>query len=693
MSTFDLNNKVTEQELAPGLLQKINRNSTASSINIVLKKDEWTNSSLPYDIIINNEDITPDTNGVVGLDPLATQEEIEAALRAGLYISYQGTGVLVISCKYEKPSIEIPINITFGDNMAIIEVPDEVEDVGSNKTVKTVLYASRWSDVVPYTQNVVVDGVTDTNNIVASLDNEIGVEALEAATKALLVSVKQDINVITIVARGFKPTVDIPISVTFGNSMTVVADYNITNISSNSSSYTVLRADSWSGDLPPYEQTVQIPETVDSDNGVLQLADTATIEEIDSAARAKIIKKDQTSTSITVLATGVKPTIDIPAMIIYGTNLAIIQSPTGGDSYTIPHDGASSGIPDADTIGEMFDKIIERFTTTDSNIDTKDANILDQAKAYADLKVTNLINSAGASLDTLKELADALGNDPNFAATITTELSKKATKDLATQSANGLMSFGDKAKLDGIQAGATNYTHPLTHPYSMITGVPTSLPANGGNADTVDGKHANEFAAASHGNHVPTPYTANNAIFLRNDNNWAYVTPANIGAAPVANPAFTGNATFGGNITAAGTITATKVYNAVWNDLAEAYRCYDSENIPEAGDIVEITDKGGITKASANSKKIVGVVSDCYAILLGANSLEIQMKVKIPVGLVGKVPVKIKGKCQIGDIIVSGDDGIGIVNNNPSYGTILGKVLEIKEVENVERVLCLISLS
>lgn len=35
----------------------------------------------------------------------------------------------------------------------------------------------------------------------------------------------------------------------------------------------------------------------------------------------------------------------------------------------------------------------------------------------------------------------------------------------------------------------TIYTHPATHPASMITGLPTSLPANGGNADTVDGYH------------------------------------------------------------------------------------------------------------------------------------------------------------------------------------------------------------
>ena len=38
-------------------------------------------------------------------------------------------------------------------------------------------------------------------------------------------------------------------------------------------------------------------------------------------------------------------------------------------------------------------------------------------------------------------------------------------------------------------------------------------------------------AATSHGNHVPATQTASNKVFLRNDNTWQTVTPANIGAA------------------------------------------------------------------------------------------------------------------------------------------------------------------
>ena len=49
-------------------------------------------------------------------------------------------------------------------------------------------------------------------------------------------------------------------------------------------------------------------------------------------------------------------------------------------------------------------------------------------KAYTDEKVAGIVDSAPETLDTLQELAAALGDDPNFATTIVTELGKKAVK-------------------------------------------------------------------------------------------------------------------------------------------------------------------------------------------------------------------------------------------------------------------------
>ena len=43
--------------------------------------------------------------------------------------------------------------------------------------------------------------------------------------------------------------------------------------------------------------------------------------------------------------------------------------------------------------------------------------------------VSGLVGGAGAALDTLKELADALGNDPSFAATIATQIANRVRFD------------------------------------------------------------------------------------------------------------------------------------------------------------------------------------------------------------------------------------------------------------------------
>lgn len=47
------------------------------------------------------------------------------------------------------------------------------------------------------------------------------------------------------------------------------------------------------------------------------------------------------------------------------------------------------------------------------------------AKAHADAKISALIGGSPAVLDTLKEIADALGSDPNFSKTMLEELSKR----------------------------------------------------------------------------------------------------------------------------------------------------------------------------------------------------------------------------------------------------------------------------
>ncbi len=179
-----------------------------------------------------------------------------------------------------------------------------------------------------------------------------------------------------------------------------------------------------------------------------------------------------------------------------------------GLSYQL---GLKSGINHKHAISDITnlqDTLNTKATTGD--VASMGNATLASSKSYTESRVADLINTAPAALDTLKELATALGNDPNFATTMTNQLASKANATdlsshtgnttvhitaaertawnekanashthaisevtglqaaldakastaVATTTASGLMSTSDKIKLDGIATGATNYIHP-----------------------------------------------------------------------------------------------------------------------------------------------------------------------------------------------------------------------------------------
>jgi hypothetical protein len=64
-------------------------------------------------------------------------------------------------------------------------------------------------------------------------------------------------------------------------------------------------------------------------------------------------------------------------------------------------------------------------------------------KNYVDTSITNLINAAPATLDTLNELAASLGDDADFTGTMTTALALRAMNTLVLTAGNGLTGGGD----------------------------------------------------------------------------------------------------------------------------------------------------------------------------------------------------------------------------------------------------------
>lgn len=84
---------------------------------------------------------------------------------------------------------------------------------------------------------------------------------------------------------------------------------------------------------------------------------------------------------------------------------------------------------------EFADSALEsRIAAEESARASGDAATLASAQSYADQKVADLVNSAPAVLDTLKELADAIGGDENFATTIAGQVGTVAA-NLASETA------------------------------------------------------------------------------------------------------------------------------------------------------------------------------------------------------------------------------------------------------------------
>lgn len=150
------------------------------------------------------------------------------------------------------------------------------------------------------------------------------------------------------------------------------------------------------------------------------------------------------------------------------------------------------------------------------------------------------------------------------------------------------------------------------------------------------------------------------------------------------------NPTGTSRINANGYFYATRVYNAVYNDYAE---CFDNISLKYEdvkNRIVELDSNGCTVLACRNSNKVIGIVSDSYAMLLNGTEDEIQEGDKIPVGLVGTLFVKAKksvDESDIGKFVVSDGDGYAKAKKKYKNGTCVGKIIGINKINNTYRVI------
>ena len=224
--------------------------------------------------------------------------------------------------------------------------------------------------------------------------------------------------------------------------------------------------------------------------------------------------------------------------LVAGDNITLTTNATN-DSVTIVARDTVYTHPNDSSTRHVTDTQISTWTAkeTTSGSQAKADKALLEAKTYTDTKIASLVDTAPETLDTLNELAQALGNDPNFATTVTNQIGTKvdkiagmglSTNDYTTAEKTKLSSISNGAEVNqnafaNVKVGATTiiadsksdtieliagsnvtitpdatldkvtisatdtvYTHPNSHPSTMITGLHTV--ATSGNYNDLQNK-------------------------------------------------------------------------------------------------------------------------------------------------------------------------------------------------------------
>ena len=239
------------------------------------------------------------------------------------------------------------------------------------------------------------------------------------------------------------------------------------------------------GDLLTWNNTISAWENQPSNLGTAAILDVGTtankVVQLDASARLPAVDASQL-TNLPSGATQLSDLSDVNTSTATNRNVligdgvdfesrALVEADISDlGTYLTSITGESlSDLSDVTTTGTQLDAIKTKVDGIEASADVTPAWVPSSDPSYAtetyvDTEVSNLVDSAPGALDTLNELAAALGDDDNFATTITNNISTKLPLSGGTITGDIVMSGSetvdgrdlsvDGAKLDGIEAGA-----------------------------------------------------------------------------------------------------------------------------------------------------------------------------------------------------------------------------------------------
>ena len=170
-----------------------------------------------------------------------------------------------------------------------------------------------------------------------------------------------------------------------------------------------------------------------------------TAEEIQDIVGAMVSSNTEAGITVTYDDTAAKLNFSVATQSDNNFTSALLSKlngiEAGADVTDATNVDAAGAVMNSDTSTAAMSFVIDEDTMA-SNTATK-VPTQQSVKTYVDGKVAGLIASAPGALDTLDELALALGDDANFASTVTNSLATKANSSVTISAGNGLTGGGN----------------------------------------------------------------------------------------------------------------------------------------------------------------------------------------------------------------------------------------------------------
>ena len=200
--------------------QKLDSLHAAKTYNVTLLASGWT-ANRPYTQTIKIPDMTKDVNGSLLINPTATEEEITVTADADIKIVDQSIGYLTLEVQGKKPTIDLPIVVIFGENLAVLTPPKLVDT--SNRSIEININPTDWIYTIDrYTVTLNLPGISESSNGAIMLQSAVTEEEAFMVAKARIdiYEIRDDIMILE--CNGVKPNAVIHALLMYGPSITVV---------------------------------------------------------------------------------------------------------------------------------------------------------------------------------------------------------------------------------------------------------------------------------------------------------------------------------------------------------------------------------------------------------------------------------------------------------------------------------------